>query len=98
MRALRGVRQLTSSAVAAISVDAVVVGGGVVGLACARALALAGRDVTLLEAAAATGTGNSSRSSEGTPCRLSSAVAVCAHIPFLVAQSYMPAYTTQRAA
>ena len=45
--------------------DAVVIGGGVVGLAAARALALAGRDVTLLEAAGATGTGNSSRSSEG---------------------------------
>jgi L-2-hydroxyglutarate oxidase LhgO len=44
--------------------DAVVIGAGVVGLACARALALAGREVMLLEAAAAVGTGASSRSSE----------------------------------
>ncbi len=45
-------------------VDAVVVGAGVVGLAVARALALAGREVVLLEAAAAIGTGTSSRNSE----------------------------------
>ena len=45
-------------------VDTVVVGAGVVGLACARALALAGREVLVLEAAAAIGTGVSSRSSE----------------------------------
>jgi L-2-hydroxyglutarate oxidase LhgO len=46
------------------AVDTVVVGAGVVGLACARALALAGREVLVLEAAAAIGTGVSSRSSE----------------------------------
>jgi L-2-hydroxyglutarate oxidase LhgO len=46
------------------SVDAVVVGAGVVGLACGRALALAGREVLVLEAAATIGTGVSSRSSE----------------------------------
>jgi len=45
-------------------VDAVVVGAGVVGLACARALARAGRDVLILEAADAFGTETSSRSSE----------------------------------
>lgn len=45
-------------------VDAVVVGAGVVGLACARALALAGREVLVLEAAPAIGTGTSSRNSE----------------------------------
>lgn len=45
-------------------VDCVVVGAGVVGLAVARALALAGRDVLVLEAASAIGTGTSSRNSE----------------------------------
>lgn len=45
-------------------VDAVVVGAGVVGLAAARALAQAGREVLVLEAAAAIGTGTSSRNSE----------------------------------
>jgi L-2-hydroxyglutarate oxidase LhgO len=45
-------------------VDAVVIGAGVVGLAVARALALAGREVVLLEAADAIGTGTSSRNSE----------------------------------
>lgn len=45
-------------------VDCVVIGAGVVGLAVARALALRGREVMLLEAAAAIGTGTSSRNSE----------------------------------
>jgi L-2-hydroxyglutarate oxidase LhgO len=45
-------------------VDAVVVGAGVVGLAVARALALAGLEVLILEAEAAIGTGVSSRNSE----------------------------------
>jgi L-2-hydroxyglutarate oxidase LhgO len=45
-------------------VDAVVIGAGVVGLAVARALALAGREVVILEAADAIGTGTSSRNSE----------------------------------
>ena len=45
-------------------VDVVVIGAGVVGLACARALALAGREVLLLEAESAFGTGVSSRNSE----------------------------------
>jgi L-2-hydroxyglutarate oxidase LhgO len=45
-------------------VDVVVVGAGVVGLAVARALARAGREVVLLEAADAIGTGTSSRNSE----------------------------------
>ena len=45
-------------------VDAVVVGAGVVGLACARALADAGLAVVALEAATAYGTGTSSRNSE----------------------------------
>ena len=44
--------------------DCVVVGAGVVGLAVARALATAGRDVLVLEVAGAIGTGTSSRSSE----------------------------------
>lgn len=46
------------------SVDAVVIGAGVVGLAVARALALAGTEVFLLEAENAIGTGTSSRNSE----------------------------------
>ena len=45
-------------------VDAVVLGAGVVGLAVARALALQGREVWLLEAENAIGTGTSSRNSE----------------------------------
>ena len=45
-------------------VDCVVIGAGVVGLAVARALALAGREVLVLEAADAIGTGTSSRNSE----------------------------------
>jgi L-2-hydroxyglutarate oxidase LhgO len=45
-------------------VDVVVIGAGVVGLAVARELALAGREVVLLEAADAIGTGTSSRNSE----------------------------------
>ena len=45
-------------------VDCIVIGAGVVGLAVARALALRGRDVMVLEAANAIGTGTSSRNSE----------------------------------
>src|SRR4051794_5099130 len=44
--------------------DCVVVGAGVVGLAVARALALAGREVLVLEAAEGIGTETSSRNSE----------------------------------
>jgi len=46
------------------SLDCVVVGAGVVGLAVARALALAGREVVVLEAAEGIGTATSSRNSE----------------------------------
>lgn len=45
-------------------VDCVVVGAGVVGLAVARALALAGREVIVLDAAEGIGTETSSRNSE----------------------------------
>ena len=45
-------------------VDCIVIGAGVVGLAVARALALRGREVMVLEAANAIGTGTSSRNSE----------------------------------
>jgi L-2-hydroxyglutarate oxidase LhgO len=45
-------------------VDTVVIGAGAVGLACAAALARAGQDVLILEAAGAIGTGTSSRNSE----------------------------------
>jgi L-2-hydroxyglutarate oxidase LhgO len=45
-------------------VDAVVIGAGVVGLAAARALALAGREVLVLEAEPAIGTQTSARNSE----------------------------------
>lgn len=44
--------------------DTIVIGAGVVGLACARALAQAGREVLILEAAEAFGTATSARSSE----------------------------------
>ena len=45
-------------------VDCVVIGAGVVGLAIARALAMAGREVIVLEAAETIGTHTSSRNSE----------------------------------
>ena len=45
-------------------VDCVVIGAGVVGLACAREFARAGREVIVLEAAGAIGTETSSRNSE----------------------------------
>ena len=45
-------------------VECVVVGAGVVGLACARALARAGREVLVLEQEALVGSHTSSRSSE----------------------------------
>jgi len=47
-----------------IEVETVVIGAGAVGLACAAALARAGQDVLILEAAGAIGTGTSSRNSE----------------------------------
>jgi len=52
------------SADAHTEADAVVIGAGVVGLACAFALANAGRDVLILEAARDIGGGISSRNSE----------------------------------
>jgi L-2-hydroxyglutarate oxidase LhgO len=48
----------------AADLDVVVIGAGVVGLALARALALAGRDVTVVERESAAGCGVSARSSE----------------------------------
>jgi L-2-hydroxyglutarate oxidase LhgO len=45
-------------------VDCVVIGAGVIGLAVARALAVRGREVMVLEAEEAIGTGTSSRNSE----------------------------------
>ncbi len=45
-------------------VDCVVIGAGVVGLAVARALAMAGREVLVLESEAAIGTATSARNSE----------------------------------
>src|SRR3954454_8461522 len=45
-------------------VDCVVIGAGVIGLAVARQLALAGREVILLEGADCIGSGTSSRNSE----------------------------------
>ncbi len=46
------------------TVDCVVIGAGVVGLACARALALAGREVVIVERETAIGQHTSSRNSE----------------------------------
>ena len=45
-------------------VDCIVAGAGVVGIAVARALALAGREVIVLDAAEGIGTATSSRNSE----------------------------------
>lgn len=45
-------------------IDCIVVGAGVVGLAIARALALSGREVMVVEAAEVIGTGTSARNSE----------------------------------
>src|SRR5437879_12763125 len=45
-------------------VDTVIIGAGVVGLAIARALALGGREVIVVEAESTIGTGTSSRNSE----------------------------------
>ncbi|MBC7952202.1 MAG: NAD(P)/FAD-dependent oxidoreductase [Rhodospirillaceae bacterium] len=45
-------------------IDCVVIGAGLVGLAAARALAISGRDVVVLEAEGTIGTGVSSRNSE----------------------------------
>ncbi|MBP2559860.1 L-2-hydroxyglutarate oxidase LhgO [Neorhizobium galegae] len=47
-----------------LALDCVVIGGGVVGLAVARELAMAGRDVVVLEAEPLTGSITSSRNSE----------------------------------
>ncbi|ACK52659.1 FAD dependent oxidoreductase [Methylocella silvestris BL2] len=46
------------------TVDCVVIGAGAVGLAIARALAMRGREVIVVESARGIGTGNSSRNSE----------------------------------
>jgi heterodisulfide reductase subunit A-like polyferredoxin len=45
-----------SGAAASTDFDCVVIGAGVVGLACARALALAGRECLLVDSAGAVGT------------------------------------------
>lgn len=45
-----------------VHIETVIVGAGVVGLACARALAQTGRDVLVLEQADAIGTETSARS------------------------------------
>jgi len=47
-----------------MDIDCLIIGAGVVGLAVARALALQGREVLVVEAAEAIGTGTSSRNSE----------------------------------
>jgi L-2-hydroxyglutarate oxidase LhgO len=67
-------------------VDAVVIGAGVVGLAIARALALQGREVIVIEKEYAIGQGVSSRNSEVihagvyTPLVHSNPVCACAAI------------------
>ena len=47
-----------------LRVQTAVIGGGVVGIACARALAAAGREVIVLESEGLIGSGSSSRNSE----------------------------------
>ncbi|GAQ81398.1 hypothetical protein KFL_000790230 [Klebsormidium nitens] len=57
-------KSYSTSAIEEEKADVVVIGAGVVGLAIARLLALSGREVLVLEADAAFGTGTSSRNSE----------------------------------
>ncbi|PNH09310.1 hypothetical protein TSOC_004076 [Tetrabaena socialis] len=64
-RQLSGNAGATGDADISGTVECVVVGAGVVGLAIARALALRGREVVVVEAAGAIGTETSSRHSEG---------------------------------
>lgn len=54
----------TSYAVPRERVDCIVIGAGVVGIAIARALALKGREVLVIDSAPTFGTGTSSRNSE----------------------------------
>jgi NADPH-dependent 2,4-dienoyl-CoA reductase/sulfur reductase-like enzyme len=54
----------TSYSVPREKVDCIVIGAGVVGIAVARALALKGREVIVIESAPSFGTGTSSRNSE----------------------------------
>src|SRR5688572_5549405 len=54
----------SSDAQGQVSVDCVVIGAGVTGLAVGRALAMSGRQVAVLEAASTFGAGISSRNSE----------------------------------
>ena len=54
----------TSYSVPREKVDCLVIGAGVVGIAVARALALKGREVLVVESAPTFGTGTSSRNSE----------------------------------
>ena len=56
--------RLNSALMPVYSTDAIIVGAGAVGFACARALALRGHEVIVLEAADAIGQGVSSRNSE----------------------------------
>jgi glycine/D-amino acid oxidase-like deaminating enzyme len=76
-RASRAARAHTgvTSAPVRHDVDAGIIGGGVIGLAVARALALSGASVALLEAEPRFGTQTSSRNSEGT-----SPPALCARV------------------
>ena len=55
---------MTAIVSATATVDAVVIGAGVVGLAAARALAMAGREVVVIEATETIGSATSSRNSE----------------------------------
>lgn len=65
LRALIGGKIRCFSSAPRETADAVVIGAGVVGLAVARELAVKhGREVVVIESAAAFGTGSSSRNSE----------------------------------
>lgn len=59
-----GTRIASATRSAAFNVEACVIGAGVVGLAVARALAIAGKEVIVLERESSIGSGTSSRNSE----------------------------------
>jgi sarcosine oxidase subunit beta len=71
--------------------DVAVVGGGVIGLACADALAASGADVCVLEGAAATAQGSSSRANGGIRAQFTTAINIAFSQYSIEAFEAMPA-------